>query len=98
MAEVTSVPSPMRLVSRASAPRGDPGPGRAWPWVAGAHPHEVVGAEERVEAGVLRGPGDAEQVVVRRPLLGLGEHAEIHAAHLGIPDQAGQRRRQVTTV
>ena len=38
----------------------------------------VVGAEERVEAELLRGLRHAQQVVVARALLGLGEDAQLH--------------------
>ncbi len=57
---------------------GHPRVGRPGPAVARADAQEVVGAEERVEAGVLGGPRDPEQVVVCRTLLRLGEYAQVH--------------------
>ena len=76
---VTSVPSRMVLVSRASAPSVTHASRRAGLPV-GADPEEVVGPEERPEAELLGLLRDAQQVVVRRPLLGFGEHAQLHAA------------------
>ena len=79
---VISVPSRMRLVSRASPARviqASVGPGSP---SDDAHAEIVVGAEEGVEAEVLGGLGDGEQGVVARPLLGLGEDAKIHASIL----------------
>ena len=81
VADETSVPSLMRLVSRARPARvvqESVGPGQA---VARAHPQVVVGAEEGVEAEVLGGLGDGELVVVGGALLGLDEDAQIHVLH-----------------
>ena len=67
---MTSVPSRIREVSRASAPsvtHESVGPGSP---DAVPHHEEVVGAEERVVARRLRGPGDAQLVVVARALWG----------------------------
>ena len=44
----------------------------------------MVGAEERVVARVLGRAGDREQIVVARPLLGLGEDAERQTACLSL--------------
>ena len=52
------------------------GPGRP---LTRAHREVVVGAEEGVEAELLGGSGDGEQVVVGGALLGLGEDPEVHA-------------------
>jgi hypothetical protein len=60
VAEVTSVPSRMRL-SPGPGANGDPRLGRPGPAVAVAHPHEVVGAEEGVEAVGLGGAGDRDR-------------------------------------
>ena len=82
VAEVTSVPSRIRDVSRASPARvtyesvGPGSPGRvpiARKW------------SERKNASkpaLLGRPRDAQQVVVGRPLLGLGEDPEVHARHM----------------
>ncbi len=45
-----------------------------------AHGQVVVGPEERVVAGVLRGPGHPELVVVVGALLGLDEDPQVHVA------------------
>ena len=81
VAEVTSVPSRIRLVSRARPARviqASVGPGQA----VAAHLQVVVGAEEGVEADLLGAPGDGEQVVVGGALLGLGEDPQLHAPTL----------------
>ena len=79
VAGVTSVPSRMRLRLAGQGGERHPGVGRAGQPVALAHRQVVVGAEERVEAELLGGPGDRQQVVVGRALLGLGEDAQVHA-------------------
>ena len=68
-------PDPGRLAGQAA--EGHVGVGRPRLTRAG-HGQEVVGAEEGVEAAVLGGPRHPEQVVVARPLLGLGEDPEVH--------------------
>src|SRR3569833_964117 len=70
VAAVISVPSRIRLVSRASPARVPPasaGPAGA------AHGQVVVGTEERVEAGLLGAPGHREQVDKGGAHLGFGE-------------------------
>ena len=65
VAEVTSVPRRIPLVSTASAASVDPGVRRAGQPVAAADPPVVVGAEERVEAeplGRLRHPAQRRVV------------------------------------
>ena len=85
VADVTSVPRRMVEVSRArpaSVIQASVGPGQA---VAVAHHQVVVAAEEGAEAQRLGAPGDGQQVVVGRALLGFGEDAEVgelHAAKL----------------
>ena len=73
------------------AGEGGPGVGRAGGAVA-RHVQVVVGAEERVEAEVLGGAGDREEVVVGRALLRLGEDAEVHASNARRPGASGSRR------
>ena len=73
VAGVTSVPSRIRLVSRASpasVTQASVGPGRP---LAVAHVQVVVGPEERVEAELLGGLGHAQQLLVVGALLRLGE-------------------------
>ena len=69
-------PDPRRL----AAERGERHPrvGRPRARVALADAHVVVGAEERVEPELLGEPGDREQLVVGRALLGLGEDPQPH--------------------
>ncbi len=88
VADVTSVPSRIRDVSRASPARvtqESVGPGSP----ARPHREEVVGAEERVETALLGRPRHPEQVVVGRPLLGLGEDPEVHAAEATVSAPTG---------
>jgi hypothetical protein len=49
----------------------------------------VVRPEEGVEAVLLGGAGHAEQLLVRRPLLRLGEDPEVHDRTLGAVPEAG---------
>jgi hypothetical protein len=56
----------------------DPGVGRARPAVHRAGLHEVVRAEERAVARVLRALGHDQLVLVAGALLGLGKHPQIH--------------------
>ena len=60
---------------RAEADEGFRGPG---PTVAAAEGEHVVGAEEGGEAAVVGRLGNCQQVAIGRPLLGLGEDAQIH--------------------
>ena len=53
----------------------DPRVGRTWAGIARPDALQVVGAEERVEAEVLAGPGHTEEVVVGRALLRFGKYA-----------------------
>ena len=72
------------MVSRASPARvvqASVGPGQP----VGAHRQVVVGAEEGVEAELLRGLRDGEQVVVGGALLGLGEDAQLHTPDASQP-------------
>ncbi len=88
VADVTSVPSRIRDVSRASPARvtyESVGPGLA----RRPHREEVVGPEERVETALLGRPRHPEQVVVGRPLLGLGEDPEVHAAEATVSPAYG---------
>ena len=81
VAAVISVPSRIRLVSRARPARvtqASVGPGQA----VAAHRQVVVGPEEGVEAGLLGAPRDGEQVVVRGAQLGLGEDPQLHGPTL----------------
>ena len=95
VAEVTRVPSRIVDVSRAS-------PTDSWLTLAGlaghpAHGQEVVGAEERVVAGVLGGPGHPQLVVVVGALLGLDEDPQVHvgdrSARPGYPRATGTGSR-----
>ena len=54
------------------------GPGQA---IAVAHDEQVVRAEERREAALLRLPCGGELGGIRRPLLGLDEHAQLYGGH-----------------
>ena len=54
-----------------------------------AHPHVVVGPEERAVPGLLRGAGEREELVVGSALLGFGEDAQRHGAEIRTPDPAG---------
>ena len=82
VAAVTSVPSRMVDVSRASAGEGDPRIGRPGQPADAAHLEVVVAAEERAVPELLGAARDGEQVVVRGALLGLGEHAEVVEQHV----------------
>ena len=79
VADVTSVPR--RIVDVVGdAGQRHPRVGRTWEPAAlerGAHRQVVVAAEERVKAELLGGLRQREQIVVRRALLGFGEHAEL---------------------
>ena len=82
-------PDPAGLDGEAG--QGGPGVGRPGLAGAAAELQVVVGAEERVEAEVLRRPGDAAERRVAGPLLGLGEDPESHAsmfAHAAAPRAA----------
>ena len=59
----------------------DPRVGRAREAVAATHDEVVVAAEEGSEAERLGAPGDGQQVVVGRALLGFGEDAEVGELH-----------------
>jgi len=71
VAKDSSVPSRIRLVSRARAPRvtqalvgpGSPAP----PMASTAHGEVVVGAEERLEAEPLTGLCHCQQLIVGPP-------------------------------
>jgi hypothetical protein len=56
----------------------DPRVGRPRSRVAVAHAQVVVRAEEGVEAELIRGASNREQIVVRRALLRLREDAQAH--------------------
>ena len=75
------VPRRIRSVSRAMAPsvsQASVGPGQA----VAAHGEEVVGAEERVEAGGLGRLRHPQLLLVGGALLGLDEDAEFHRLKL----------------
>ena len=87
------MPSRIRLVSRArpaSVIQASVGPGGR----SVAHRQVVVGAEERVEAGVLGGPGDGAAGRRTRALLGFGEDAQIHGESTGKAPTLARRQRR----
>ena len=80
---MTSVPSRMRRVSRASPAsviHASVGPGQA---ISLADDQIVVGSEEGVEAEPLGSARDRELIVVGRALLGFDEDTKLHCAIVG---------------
>jgi hypothetical protein len=78
VAEVTSVPRRMVLVSRARAPNvthESVGPGRGIPRL---DPQEMIRAEERPKAEPLRGPGGSQLLLIAGPFLRLREDSQLH--------------------
>ena len=83
VADVTSVPSRIVVVSRASPAsviHESVGPGKP---ADVAHLEVVVAAEEGAVPELLGAQGNREQVVVGGALLGLGEDAEVGEVHGG---------------